>query len=73
MDSRRPFLLALLLALASSALVMACDSGTIGPVDAGADDEPDPPSPGVTNLQVETLVSGLDTPWDLAGGPDGTI
>ena len=73
MDSRRPFLLALLLALASSALVMACDSGTIGPVDAGADDEPDPPSPGVTNLQVETLVSGLDTPWDLAWGPDGAI
>ena len=24
-------------------------------------------------LRVETLVSGLDTPWDLAWGPDGAI
>ena len=24
-------------------------------------------------LRVETLVSGLDTPWDLAWGPDGSI
>ncbi len=24
-------------------------------------------------LQVETLVSGLDTPWDLAWGPDGSM
>lgn len=26
-----------------------------------------------TPLRVETLVSGLDTPWDLAWGPDGAI
>ena len=25
------------------------------------------------NLRVETLASGLDTPWDLAWGPDGAI
>ena len=28
---------------------------------------------GSSPLQVETLVSGLDTPWDLAWGPDGSI
>lgn len=26
-----------------------------------------------STLRVETLVSGLDTPWDLAWGPDGSI
>lgn len=26
-----------------------------------------------SSLTVETLVSGLDTPWDLAWGPDGAI
>ncbi|MGH7542101.1 MAG: PQQ-dependent sugar dehydrogenase, partial [Gemmatimonadota bacterium] len=30
-----------------------------------------PADPGA--LRVETLVSGLDTPWDLAWGPDGAI
>ena len=29
--------------------------------------------PGSTTLRVETVVSGLDTPWDLAWGPDGAI
>lgn len=28
---------------------------------------------GETDLAVETLVEGLDTPWDLAWGPDGSI
>ncbi len=32
--------------------------------------EPVAPSPP---LRVETLVSGLDTPWDLAWGPDGAL
>src|SRR5512138_3292849 len=27
----------------------------------------------VPGLKVETLVSGLDTPWDIAWGPDGQI
>ena len=29
--------------------------------------------PVSTALRVTTLVSGLDTPWDLAWGPDGYI
>lgn len=33
------------------------------------------PSPATapTELRVETVVAGLDTPWDLAWGPDGQI
>jgi glucose/arabinose dehydrogenase len=31
------------------------------------------PTGEVVPLQVETLASGLDTPWDLAWGPDGAI
>src|SRR5216110_1800719 len=27
----------------------------------------------VGGFQVETMVSGLNTPWDLAWGPDGAI
>ena len=30
------------------------------------------PTP-VEGLRVETVVTGLDTPWDLAWGPDGQI
>ena len=36
----------------------------------------EPPTTSVATtsaLRVETLVSGLDTPWDLAWGPDGSI
>lgn len=44
-------------------------SAAVGP--AG----PLPPasSSEAADLRVETLVSGLDTPWDLAWGPDGWI
>lgn len=31
------------------------------------------PSVSTTGLRVETVVTGLDTPWDLAWGPDGQI
>jgi len=34
--------------------------------------DPTPPA-SVEGLRVETVVSGLDTPWDLAWGPDGQI
>ena len=44
-----------------------CDDS---PTDPG--DPPDEnPQPG--ELQVETLAKGLDTPWDLAWGPDNAI
>lgn len=34
---------------------------------------PEAASGGTPELRVETLVSGLDTPWDLAWGPDDRI
>ena len=34
--------------------------------------DPTPPA-SVEGLRIETVVSGLDTPWDLAWGPDGQI
>jgi glucose/arabinose dehydrogenase len=46
---------------------------------AGCDDkltDPEDDTPGDTGnrpLQVETLVSGLETPWDLAWGPDDML
>ena len=44
---------------------------------AAADDARGQDANGATSaparLTVETLVSGLDTPWDLAWGPDGSI
>ena len=32
-----------------------------------------PPVGDVEGLRVETVVTGLDTPWDIAWGPDGLI
>jgi glucose/arabinose dehydrogenase len=41
---------------------------------AACDDESTPPDGIVPpGLRAETLVSGLDTPWDLVWGPDGMI
>lgn len=49
----------------AAALALAC-SGSNGTT---------PPGPGAngSGLRVETVVAGLDTPWDLAWGPDGVI
>ena len=43
-----------------------------GPAAAGAQTDAVAPS-GSSGLRVETLVSGLDTPWDLSWGPDGAL
>ena len=44
---------------------------------SGCRDNPFSPDDGTPleagSLRVETVVSGLDTPWDLAWGPDGMI
>lgn len=44
---------------------IACDHRASG--------EPLPTNVHVEGLRVETLATGLDTPWDLAWGPDGMI
>ena len=46
---------------AAIALVIGCSSETALPTTTP------------TELRVETVVTGLDTPWDLAWGPDGQI
>ena len=45
---------------AALAAVFACSTNTTPPA-------------SVEGLRVETVVAGLDTPWDLAWGPDGQI
>ena len=45
---------------AALAAVFACSTNTAPPA-------------SVEGLRVETVVTGLDTPWDLAWGPDGQI
>lgn len=50
----------LITALVPSALVSACSGGTT-PLSAAGE------------LHVETVATGLATPWDLAWGPDGRI
>jgi glucose/arabinose dehydrogenase len=45
---------------AVTAVGLACSNDTTRPA-------------SVEGLRVETLVTGLDTPWDLAWGPDGQI
>jgi aldose sugar dehydrogenase len=45
---------------AALAAMLACSTSTTPPASVGG-------------LRVETVVTGLDTPWDLAWGPDGQI
>ena len=40
---------------------------------ACSSDSTEPNSTNVEGLKVDNLVTGLDTPWDLAWGPDGQI
>lgn len=60
-------LLAILGLAATAVVVVDVDvrGPRLGPGPAATGDE--------ASLRVETLVSGLDTPWDLARGPDGAI
>lgn len=51
--------------LALALATIACDNR--------AAPEPLPTDTHVDGLRVETLATGLDTPWDLAWGPDGMI
>lgn len=46
---------------------------TAGPAWTGARHGPAGPGVPSAALRVETVTSGLDTPWDLAWGPDGAI
>jgi glucose/arabinose dehydrogenase len=39
----------------------------------GGSSTPLPPDTRIDGLRVETIATGLDTPWDLAWGPDGMI
>ncbi len=54
-----------LLVLATAALLAGC-----GDDDDGADAEPPSDAPA---LEVETVLDGLDHPWDVAQAPDGTL
>lgn len=68
-----------LTALGAVALVLAaCSSGSdpaAAPATTGDGDVPAASSPpaGVPGLQVETVLDGLDHPWDVAQAPDGTL
>jgi len=39
----------------------------------GADAALTEPPPGSPSVQVDTLLDGLDHPWDAAQAPDGTL
>jgi glucose/arabinose dehydrogenase len=54
------------LGLAAPLLALACGGSDDGP---SGGDTTGPP----VEVRVTTLASGLDTPWDLAWGPDGRI
>jgi glucose/arabinose dehydrogenase len=59
-------------ALAAVLLLAACTAAPGGP---GVDHDggPSAPSAGVPALRVETVLGGLDHPWDVAQAPDGTL
>jgi glucose/arabinose dehydrogenase len=63
------------LMLLLSALIAAC--GTGGGADRGAEDTVGTPegtdTRTVDSLEVETLLTGLDTPWEVAFAPDGRV
>ena len=54
------------------ALLGATVPGAIA-VSFGCSSKTELPTTTPTELRVETVVTGLDTPWDLAWGPDGQI
>ena len=56
------------LALVPSAVLVACNGNSVA---ASGDGNTTPPPTG--EVRVETVVTGLDTPWDLAWGPDAAI
>ncbi len=69
----------LLACLASAAILAAVlvveidvDGSKVVVSGAGTNAAADPAAPGGA-LRVETVVTGLDTPWDLAWGPDGYV
>ncbi len=62
--------------LAAVLLVAGCGGDLPGGQEAkGATDVPDDAGPpaGAPALQVETVLDGLDHPWDVARAPDGTL
>ena len=60
----------LVLTLVAS-LIAACGSIDEGPFVTGPGEDPVEEMPGT--LSVRNLATGLDTPWDIAMGPDGVI
>ncbi|MDF1502394.1 PQQ-dependent sugar dehydrogenase [Roseisolibacter sp. H3M3-2] len=63
-----------LVVMALLALPAACGGGAAEDDAGGIVTPPPPPAGGDTvAVRVRTLVSGLDTPWDLAWGPDGRL
>ena len=75
MKARSVFLVVLTVAVPSLSVGLRGPTSDAGPTPPYAGPTPyaagdaAPPVP----LRVETLASGLDTPWDLAWGPDGAI
>jgi glucose/arabinose dehydrogenase len=60
-------------AIGAGLLVVAAGAG-VAALASGAGGRSEPATaPGGTQLRVEMVASGLDTPWDMLWGPDGRI
>ena len=62
-------------ALLAAALLAGCTSGSSGEGAASSDvpDDAAPSASGAPALDVDTVLDGLDHPWDVAQAPDGTL